>query len=244
MVTAPPSGVNLRALESRLVIMRSICTRSTSAEHSGGSWAVRRTPAASAGIWNWSTRSSTTSQRVRGDFRSALDLHAIDLGGALGRQLGGEAHAGGFGGDLELVDQVIDHFAEVEARFLEYDLARLGLGEQQQGAHDLAEAIDIGEGVEHGLAVLIGGLGGEESHLELAADGGDGGAQFVGDVGGELAHLLEAGFQALDHAVEGEDEVIELVGGAARGNAHAEIGAGDALRGLRHGEHRSEEHTS
>src|ERR1035441_4216155 len=72
MVTAPPSGVNLRALESRLVIMRSICTRSTSAEHSGGSWAVRRTPAASAGIWNWSTRSSTTSQRLRRDFWSTI----------------------------------------------------------------------------------------------------------------------------------------------------------------------------
>jgi len=106
----------------------------------------------------------------------------------------------------------------------------------EQGAHDLAEAIDIGEGVEHGLAVLIGGLGGEESHLELAADGGDGSAQFVGDVGGELAHLLEAGFQALDHAVERENQVIQLVAGAA----HAEIGAGDALRRLRHSEHRGE----
>src|ERR1017187_2495664 len=59
----------------------------------------------------------------------ALDLHAIDFGGTLVRQFGGEAHAGGFGGDLELVNQIIDYFAEVETRFLEYDLTSLRLGE-------------------------------------------------------------------------------------------------------------------
>ena len=155
-------------------------------------------------------------------------------------QRGGEADAGGFGGDLELIDEVFDDLAEIEARFLEDELAGFGLREQEQGADDLREPVDILQGVEHGLAVLIGGLGGEEGDFELAADAGDGSAEFVRDVGGELADLLEAGLEALDHAVEGEDEVVELVAGVAGGNAQAEVGAGDALRGLGDGEHGGE----
>ena len=88
------------------------------------------------------------------------------------------------------------------------------------------------------LAVLIRGHRGEQSDFELAADGGDGSAQLVRHVGRELAHLLEAGFQALDHSIEGEDQVIEFVAGIARGNTQAQVGAGNALRGLRYGEHR------
>ncbi len=154
-----------------------------------------------------------------------------------GGKIGGETDAGGFGGDLELLHQVIDYFTEIEARFLQHDLPALRLREQQQGAHDLGQAVDILQRVEHGLAILVGGLGGEERDFELAADGGDGRAQFVGNVGGELAHLLEAGLQALDHAVEGENQVVEFVAGIASGDAQAEVGAGDALRGLGDGEH-------
>jgi len=49
----------------------------------------------------------------------------------------------------------------------------------------------------------FGGLGGEQGHLELAADAGDGRTQLVRHIRGELFHLLEGRFQALDHAVEG-----------------------------------------
>jgi len=53
---------------------------------------------------------------------------------------------------------------------LQNQLTRLGLREQQQGPHNLGEAVDILQGVEHGFAVLFGGLGGEQGHFELAAD--------------------------------------------------------------------------
>ncbi len=57
---------------------------------------------------------------------------------------------------------------------LQNHLTGFGLGEQQKRAHDLREALDIGERVDDGVAVLIDGLGGKQRHFELAADHGDG----------------------------------------------------------------------
>ena len=90
-------------------------------------------------------------------------------------------------------------------------MPRLRLRQQQQRAHDLREPVDILQRVEHRLAVLFRGLRGEERHFELAADRGDRRAQFVRHVGGELLICWNDDFQALDHAVESEDQVIELV---------------------------------
>ena len=140
--TSPPSGVNFKALESRLESMRSIWMRSASTRQSG-------------------------------------------------RQVGGEPHARRLGGNLELVHHVPHHGAQVQPGFLERQLAGFGLREQQQRAHDLGQPLDVLQRVEHGVAVLLRGLGGEQRHLQLAADGGDRRAQLVRNVGRELADLLE-----------------------------------------------------
>ena len=133
-------------------------------------------------------------------------------------------------GNLELLHQILQRLAQIQARFLQRQLARFRLREQQQRAHNLREPVDILQRVEHGLAVLLGGLGGEERHFKLAANGRDGRAQFVRNVGGELLDLLERRFQPLDHAVEREDQVIEFIARLPRRNAQAQVRARDALR--------------
>ena len=84
-------------------------------------------------------------QRVGKQIRDhALDLHPIDVRQALLRQFGREPHARGLSGNLELLHQIIDHLAQIQARFLKYDLTALRLGKQQQRTHDLAQPVDIG----------------------------------------------------------------------------------------------------
>ena len=75
-------------------------------------------------------------------------------------------------------------------------------------------------------------------HFELAANGRNRRAQLVRNIGRELPDLVEGILQALDHPVEGFDQIVQLVARAARGNAQAEIRTGDALRGLGDFQHR------
>ncbi len=51
------------------------------------------------------------------------------------------------------------------------------------------------------------------------------------DVGRKLADLIEIDFDALDHLVEGFDQIVEFVAGLARGNSKAEVRSADALGG-------------
>ena len=160
-------GVNFKALEMRFESMRSICTRSTSAGHSGGRSAMRRIWAASAGIWNWSMIS-----------RAEVDRSSRALCSAT------------------WPDSACD---------------------SSKRAHDLRQPLDILQRIEHRFAVLLDVLGGEQRHLELAPDGGDGRAQLVRDVGGKLADLIERAFQALDHAVKSFNQVVQFVAGPREG---------------------------
>ena len=142
--------------------MRSICTRSTSTAHSRGSSAVSRTPASSAGIWNCSTRSSTTSHRFSRDFCSTSWPDSACESSSSARTI-------------------------CDRRSI--SCSALNMASRY-------------------CSVVFAG---EQRDFELAADRRDGRAQLVGDVGRELPHLLERGFQPLDHAVEGKDQVIQFV---------------------------------
>ncbi len=98
----------------------------------------------------------------------------------------------------------------------------------------MGEAFDVFERRQDGLAILLLSLRAEQRHLKLAANHRERGTQFMGNVGGELAHLLERSAKAIHHAIKGGDEVVEFVAGAAGRDADAQIRAGDFLRCLRH----------
>jgi hypothetical protein len=98
----------------------------------------------------------------------------------------------------------------------------LGLGEQQQVVHQPADAgdlaLDVLLGASHvgGARILLGG-----QDLELAADHGDRSAELVGGVGDEVALALELGREAVEHAVEGIGEHLDLP--SADGGVHARL---------------------
>ena len=54
-------------------------------------------------------------------------------------------------------------------------------------------------------------FGGEESHFELASNGGDGRAELVRNVGREAADLLEGLMEPLRHLVKTLNQVIQFV---------------------------------
>ena len=118
----------------------------------------------------------------------ALNPGDIDLGdgGFLGKM---EAQLGAGGVEVELggLDDGVDHLGEVNLLQAQLDVARVDAGDVQQvGEHGL-EAVDRagqdldaaqGEGVGDLLARVLNLFGGQ-------ADGGQRGAQLVGDVGDE-----------------------------------------------------------
>jgi len=74
-----------------------------------------------------------------------------------------------------------------------------------------------------------------EQRLDLAADDGERGAQFVGGVAGEPPGLVEAALEPLEHLVEDGGKPAEIVAG--RRNRHAPVKAGgpDRRRAFREG---------
>ena len=63
-------------------------------------------------------------------------------------------------------------------------------------------------------------LGREQRHFQLPANHGQGRAQLVRDIGGELPDLLERAVQAHHHVIEGFDQPVQFVASAARRNLH------------------------
>jgi hypothetical protein len=75
-------------------------------------------------------------------------------------------------------------------------LARLGLREQQQRAHDLRQPLHVLQRIENRLAVLLGIVRSEQRYFKLPPDGGYRRAQLMRNIGGELPDLIERVLQA------------------------------------------------
>jgi hypothetical protein len=162
----------------------------------------------------------------------ALELIPVHDGGAGVREDGGELQVLVGGGGLQREEEFAEEIGEIVDALLELQFAGVGLGEKHERLDDLAEALDIVHGGLDGFAVFLGGAGVEEGDFELTADAGDGGAEFVGGVDGELAHLFEVVFEAVHHLVEAKDQMLEFIAGAGRGDAELEVVCGDEGGGL------------
>ena len=80
---------------------------------------------------------------------------------------------------------------------------RVGLGDGSLGGHG-----------------IVGGAGGMLARiLEPLAQAAERRAQVMGDVVGDLAHALHVMLDALQHGVEAQHELVDLVVGAAHGDA-------------------------
>ena len=85
------------------------------------------------------------------------------------------------------------------------------------------------------------GVGVGEGDFEEGAQPGEGGPQFVGGVGDEVALGVEGGLKAGEQVVEGAAEFCQLVGGFAEVEAPAEVAGGDGFGGGGDGAQRVQE---
>jgi hypothetical protein len=145
---------------------------------------------------------------------------------------------GALGGNLELIHHAVRDLHQIQLLLLQNHLPGFRLRQEQQGAHNLRKPLDIGKRIDNGVAILFDCLAVNKGHFQLAPHHGDGGAQFVRNVGRELAHLVEVDLDALDHLIERLDQPVDFVSGPAHGYSQAQVGTADALRRPGHFENR------
>lgn len=99
--------------------------------------------------------------------------------------------------------------------------------QEEEGLDEAAHALGgVATGLE-GFAVFLGGAVALEDALGFGEEDGEGGAELVGGVGGELALALEGGVEALEGVVEDAGELAELAG-LGDLDALLEVANGDA----------------
>ena len=177
---------------------------------------------------------------VEEDAEKALEeeLVAFDVDGFAG-EMPVEEDAVGFGEVFDAAAAVDDEVGEVD--WLEGDLVNevvaAGKGEErvEEGGGGAALSDDLVEV----FAVLGVGAFAVEGELRGGEHDGDGGAEVVGGVGGELAEAGDGGFEAGEELVPGYGEVLDLVFGRGDREPRGEIadtntegGAGHAVDGL------------
>ena len=112
------------------------------------------------------------------------------------------------------------------------EVGPLGLGDGEQVGDDPAHPVQLGVDEPHGLGAggrVLGGVHG----LQVPADDGDGGAQFVPGVVDEPALRVVGGLDAVEHRVEGHGELRDVVA-TVHGHAPGEVAFLDALGDLPH----------
>ena len=115
-----------------------------------------------------------------------------------------------FEGDQHLSGALLQ--VEMHLLFLGDALFLLQLGDIQHTAHQAAEPLGlIGNDPKVMLLALLGD-GAVQNAVYIAGDGGHGSLQLMGDVGHELLPLVLAFLQGGGHIVEGQSQLLHLLG--------------------------------
>ena len=112
------------------------------------------------------------------------------------------------------------------------DLSGFGAGQRQKTINHLAELIELFELAGQHPAVTLRRACLHQGDLGLAAQSRQRRAQFVGNAGGELPHLLHGVFQPGKGLVERVGQAVHFVTGSAQRQAHAQIGDSNLGRGI------------
>ena len=107
----------------------------------------------------------------------------------------------------------------------------LDLGNAQQGGEDFQERIGFGDGIVGRSGIFAGRRGALAGVLEALTQAAERRAQIVRDVARYLAQAGHQRLDAVEHGVEAGDELIDLVVGAAHGNARRQIALHDGAAG-------------
>lgn len=166
-------------------------------------------------------------EEVGDDLADAAGV-AVDLrGGEVG--VDGDVFGGGDG--LEEVDGFAGGGGEVEGLEIHALGAGVEPGELEERFGEVAHALGGALAGFEGGAIIVGGAFAGEGGLGLREDDGEGSAEFVRGVGGELALLLEGGVEAREGGVENGGEAAEFAFGFGGIDAMGEIAGRDARGG-------------
>ncbi len=101
------------------------------------------------------------------------------------------------------------------------------LGQKQHVGDDTRQALQLfGAGFEHGFVFVRRALA-RQRQLGFAHQVGQGRAQFVGKVIGELRQLLHPSVQAIEHHIKALRQLAQLLGQVVDGKAMGEVLSGD-----------------
>jgi len=104
------------------------------------------------------------------------------------------------------------------------------LGEEQHVGDDARQTLHfLGTGFQAGLVLRRRPLAGQ-GHLGLAHQVGQRGAQFVGQVVGELRQLLHPGVQSMQHEIDALGQFAEFLGQVVQGQAMGQVLGADLGR--------------
>ncbi len=129
-----------------------------------------------------------------------IDAHRVKAPQPDRRAVGGQ--------HLGLLEDLQHQGIQLQGLLEHGQLARVGLGQQEQVAHQAGHALALpGDGVQ-GILVVVA-----LDQVDAALDHGQRGAQLVGDVCHEAPLGLKQGFQAAQGGVEDAHQAAQLVGG-------------------------------
>jgi hypothetical protein len=100
------------------------------------------------------------------------------------------------------------------------------LSDAQQGRKGVEDGVEVGERAFDRMCPFAGR---GQARLQLLAQAGERGAQVVRHVAGHLLQAFHQGADAVEHAVEGGGQPVEVVVRAAHGNPPAKVAADDRL---------------
>ena len=152
-----------------------------------------------------------------------------------GRRAGGggagDADAALLGGGLVELGDVGGEAAEVDLGELLGADAGVDAGDVEERGRGGEHALGLAERLLDAGLLLVGGDGVVGGGLEVADQPAEGAAQVVGEAVGDGAQVADEGLDAVEHGVERAGEAVELVAGAAQGDAAVEGAGHDAAGG-------------
>ena len=137
-------------------------------------------------------------------------------------------------GDVEQDALLFGHegeeFRDLSGFFVQGDLfernqrgGMADMGQEQHVRHDTRDPAELLGAVLQYQLVLLGRPLSRQRYLRLADEVGDGGAQLVGQVIGELRELLHAAVQAMEHEVDATGQFTKLAGQILQRQAVAQV---------------------
>src|ERR1035437_1269740 len=157
---------------------------------------------------------------------------AIDVGEAAAfRHLRIQAQVLRPSGAMLLAESIFHQRNEVVALRVQDELPGFGLSQQQQLIDQRRKPLQVLHRLNDGLAVLFCRGGGEERNFQVAPRDRDRRSQLVRGVDRELADLLEAPAQPLQHVVKSANQLIEFVAGSVFRQADVEMPAAGSAGG-------------